>query len=114
MLKVISSSPGKLEPVFEAMLENATRICEAKFGILFLSEGDTFRTVALYGAPPAFAEVQRRREPVIRGPGISPHRAEPRATGPVADIAGRDQTIRPRESSILLVLALSLRADAQG
>ena len=75
VLKVISSSPGKLEPVFGAMLENATRICEAKFGILFLSEGDTFRTVALYGAPPAFAEA-RRREPVIRaGPGISLHRA---------------------------------------
>ena len=75
VLKVISSSPGELEPVFEAMLENATRICEAKFGILFLSEGDTFRTVALYGAPPAFAEA-RQREPVIRaGPGISLHRA---------------------------------------
>ncbi len=40
VLKVISSSPGELEPVFQAMLENATRICEAKFGILFLCEGD--------------------------------------------------------------------------
>ena len=78
VLKVISSSPGELEPVFQAMLANATRICEAKFGILYLSEGDTcdtFRTAALYGAPPAFAEA-RQREPVIRaGPGISLHRA---------------------------------------
>src|ERR1035437_10267104 len=64
VLKVISSSPGELEPVFQAMLENATRICEAKFGILVLSEGEAFRTVALHGAPPAFAEA-RRREPVI-------------------------------------------------
>jgi GAF domain-containing protein len=40
VLKVISSSPGELEPVFQAMLENATRICEAKFGTLFLREGD--------------------------------------------------------------------------
>ena len=65
VLKVISSSPGELEPVFQAMLENAVRICSAKFGILFLSEGDAIRTVALHGAPPAYAEV-RRREPVIR------------------------------------------------
>ena len=44
--KVISSSPGELEPVFEAMLENAARICEAKFGIMLLCEGDGFRIVA--------------------------------------------------------------------
>jgi GAF domain-containing protein/DNA-binding response OmpR family regulator len=65
VLRVISSSPGELESVFQAMLENATRICEAKFGALFLSEGDAFRTVALHGAPPAFAEA-RRREPLRR------------------------------------------------
>jgi len=65
VLKVISSSPGELKPVFEAMLANATRICEAKFGILYLTEGDAFRTVALYGAPPAFAEA-RQREPLVR------------------------------------------------
>ena len=75
VLRVISSSPGQLEPVFETMLANATHICEAKFGILALSEGDAFRTVALHGAPPAFAEA-RRREPVIRpGSGTSFHRA---------------------------------------
>ena len=71
VLKVISRSPGQLEPVFKAMLENAVRICEAKFGILFLSEGDAFRTVALHGAPPAYAEA-RRREPVFRpNPGMA-------------------------------------------
>src|SRR5262249_39265730 len=65
VLGVISSSPGELEPVFEAMLANATRICEAKFGVLFLSDGDGFRSVALHGAPAELAEA-RRREPVIR------------------------------------------------
>jgi signal transduction histidine kinase/putative methionine-R-sulfoxide reductase with GAF domain len=56
VLRVISSSPGELEPVFEAMLANATRICEAKFGTLYLCEGDKFRAVAMHNAPPAFAE----------------------------------------------------------
>ena len=46
VLKIISSSPGQLEPVFEAMLANAVRICGAKFGTLFLCEGDDFRVVA--------------------------------------------------------------------
>jgi len=65
VLGVISSSPGQLEPVFQAMLENAVRICEAKFGVLFQSEGEAFRAVALHGAPALYAE-ERRRNPVIR------------------------------------------------
>jgi two-component system, NtrC family, sensor kinase len=65
VLSVISSSPGALEPVFEAMLENATRLCEAKFGVLSLAEEDALRAVALHGAPPAYAE-ERRRQPYIR------------------------------------------------
>jgi signal transduction histidine kinase len=64
VLQIISSSQGDLEPVFNAMLGNATRICEAKFGVLFLYEGDAFRVMALHGAPPAFAE-ERRRDPRI-------------------------------------------------
>src|SRR6516164_5822004 len=75
VLKVISGSPGELGPVFQAMLENAVRICSAKFGILALSEGDAFRIVALHGAPPAYVEA-RRREPVTRfGPGTATSRA---------------------------------------
>ena len=65
VLKVISSSPGELEPVFNAMLENATRICEAKFGVLFRSEGDAVRCVAMHGAPEPFVD-ERRRNPVFR------------------------------------------------
>ena len=67
VLRVISSSPGELEPVFQAMLANATRICEAKFGTLWLREGDAFRAVALHNAPPAYAEA-RRRELRLRPP----------------------------------------------
>jgi signal transduction histidine kinase len=65
VLQVISSSPGKLEPVFEAMLSNAVRVSGAKFGFMHLFGGDTFRTVAMHNAPPAFAEM-RQRTPVFR------------------------------------------------
>src|SRR5246500_2849647 len=71
VLGVISSSPGDLEPVFQAMLANATRICEARFGMMWLIEGDAARCVALHNAPEAFAEL-RQREPIIRP---SPHTA---------------------------------------
>ena len=67
VLNVISSSPGELEPVFQAMLENATRICGANFGVLFLSDGDGFRTGAMHNAPAALMEI-RRREPIYRPP----------------------------------------------
>jgi two-component system, NtrC family, sensor kinase len=74
VLSVISSSPGELEPVFQAMLENATRICEAKFGILMLAEGDAFRLGAIHNAPQAFAEFMQRR-PVRPNPHITFGRA---------------------------------------
>jgi len=56
VLRVISSSPGELKPVFDAMLANATRLCEAKFGILNLRDGEVFQNVALYNVPPAYLE----------------------------------------------------------
>jgi GAF domain-containing protein len=65
VLKVISSSPGELAPVFETMLANAVQICGAKFGVISLREGDAFRHIASHGAPPALVE-QRRQEPLIR------------------------------------------------
>jgi class 3 adenylate cyclase len=65
VLKVISCFPGDLKSVFQAMLEDAVRICDAKFGLLFQWEGDAFRTVAMHGLPPAFAD-ERRRNPLLR------------------------------------------------
>jgi class 3 adenylate cyclase/putative methionine-R-sulfoxide reductase with GAF domain len=61
VLKVISSSPGELGPVFQAMLENATRICEAKFGIIFQFDGESFERTADVGTPPIFAEFLKRQ-----------------------------------------------------
>jgi GAF domain-containing protein len=69
VLKVISSSPGELEPVFQTMLENATRICEAKFGTLFRFDGKNFYPVAQFNTPAAFLEAQTRRGPFEPTPG---------------------------------------------
>jgi GAF domain-containing protein len=74
VLQVISSSPGELEPVFQAILENATRICEAKYGILHLYEGEAFRTVAFHNAPPEFV-AERKRAPIHPGPNTGLGRA---------------------------------------
>src|SRR5215471_14489853 len=71
VLGIISSSPTDLEPVFETILANATRLCEASYGIVYLREGDVIRTVAFHG-PPAFA--------AERGPGAS----RPAPGGPLA------------------------------
>src|SRR5262245_26769499 len=65
VLQVISSSAGELQPVFQAILANATRLCEAKFGTLFLCEGDAFRVASMHNAPLAYAEA-RTRMPVVR------------------------------------------------
>jgi len=70
VLRVISSSPGALEPVFEAMLANAVRLCEAKFGNLFLREGNAFRAVAVHSPSTTFVEWYRR-EPLIELSDIS-------------------------------------------
>src|SRR5262245_37783288 len=72
VLGVISSSPGELEPVFEAMLSNATRLCEARFGVLNLYDGEVWRTAATHNVPPAFAEL-RRSQLTFRPPPGSAH-----------------------------------------
>src|SRR5215471_4661031 len=64
VLKVISSSSGELQPVFHALLEKATHLCAAKFGNLYIVEGNAFRTTAMHNVPAAFAE-ERARNPVI-------------------------------------------------
>jgi signal transduction histidine kinase len=71
VLGVISSSPGELEPVFQTMLENATRLCAAKFGDLYLRDGDAFRMAATHNSPSAYAAA-RRRDPLLRPPPDAP------------------------------------------
>src|SRR6202043_1174264 len=85
VLRVISSSPGELEPVFQAMLENATRICEAKIGILFKYDDGAYSAVSLLGVVPAYAEYLNRG-PIRPGPATGLGRvASMRQTVQIAD-----------------------------
>jgi GAF domain-containing protein len=70
VLRVISSSQGELEPVFRTMLENAMRICEAKFGMLHRFDGEAFHLAVEVGSPPALAEFLRQRGPFRPPAGI--------------------------------------------
>ena len=111
VLQTISSSPGELQPVFEAMLANAVRICDARFGNLLMYEGSAFRMVAMHGAPPEW-DALRRREPVV-WPG--PHDllfrlAETRQLQHIADIR-KERAYRERESAFVgLVKVASARS----
>ena len=70
VLRVVSSSPGDLQPVFQSMLENAVRICDAKFGNMLLRvDDDVFRFAAGVGVPPALADFHRQNEPFSPTPG---------------------------------------------
>ena len=66
VLRIVSSSPGDLQPVFEFMLANATRICQAKFGTLYLREADALRAVATHNAPTSYVEDRKRN--LVRPP----------------------------------------------
>ncbi len=68
VLRVISSSPGDMKPVFEAMLANALRICEAKFGHILLYDGERYHASHLHDVPPAYREFWERHGPIRPGP----------------------------------------------
>lgn len=112
VLKVISSSPGELKPVFEAILDNATHICEASFGTLALWEDGAFRRVALYNAPPAYMAAHQRAPLISRQSAINLYRAaEMKELVHVADAAadGHDDTIRRLGGARTLVVVPMLK-----
>ena len=59
VLKVISRSPGEVEPVFDAMLESAVRICAAQFGSMYLYSDGALHLAVMHNAPPAFEQARR-------------------------------------------------------
>ena len=74
VLGLISSSPGDLALVFEAMLEKALRLCGADFGMTNTYDGQRFHHAADCGVPPEYAEY-RRQSPMEFGPGTGPARS---------------------------------------
>ena len=118
VLEVINTSTGELEPVFSSMLVNATRLCEANFGSLYLCEGDAFRIAAMHNAPPAYEQL-RRREPVVHPShpavyAILGRLAESKATVHIADLMAEP----PEAHGALVKLAdartVARSTDAQG
>jgi GAF domain-containing protein len=122
VLRVISSSPGELEPVFQAMLENATRICEAKFGTLYRFDGKNFQSVAYFGTPPQLVEFMMQRGSYVPVPGTLferlmrtkqvchvADRAAESVPGPTAKLGGaRSQIAVPMLKDEELVGAISI------
>src|SRR5262249_26533730 len=94
--EVVSASPGELEPVFQIMLEKATRICGAKLGNMWLRDGDRFRIAATHGAPPAYVDYLRR-EPIIHPvPGTAIGRvASTRQVVHIADVRMEEAYAKP-------------------
>jgi GAF domain-containing protein len=110
VLQAISSSTGDLNPVFKSILQNATRICEAKFGVLVLAEGEKFRMAAMHGVPTAFLE-KRTREPVFT-PGPSNNLAlamQSRKTQHVADLRFHRSYVEREPAAVALADAAGAR-----
>jgi signal transduction histidine kinase len=105
VLRVISSSPGELGPVFEAMLESVIRICEANFGVLFRFEDSAWRAAAMLGVPPAFAEFWQRG-PQRPGPRTALGRvAETKQTVHIVDVTTEPAYV---EGEAVFVAAVNL------
>jgi GAF domain-containing protein len=115
VLRVISSSQGELQPVFEAILANATQICEAKFGNLTLYDGETFRRVALYNAPAAWSDDLQRDPRRSREQAPLLYRlADTRAIVHIADVLAEEvpgETIHKFTGARSLVIVPMFKGD---
>ena len=102
VLQVISSSPGELEPVFEAMLENAVRICNAKFGNIYRWDGELMHLLAAHNTPPALAEA--RRQSAFRPSSIVRQMVETKEAAQAVDLAAdKSYTDEPNPAALAAV-----------
>ena len=109
VLKVVSSSPGVLQPVFATMLENAVRLCGANFGNMFLYESDTYRPVAMHNAPEAYASI-RMGAPIYPPPGTGLARvAATKEVVQIADLMLEEAYIKGAPLAVTAVLHAGIR-----
>ena len=106
VLQVISSSPGDLEPVFAAMLENAVRICDAKFGGIYRWDGVALHLVATRNAPPAFAEHRRRTSVGPNPKSATARMLATKAAVHVADLAAERTFTEDRDPLVVAAVEL--------
>ncbi len=106
VLRVISSSPGDLGPVFAAMLENAVRICDSKFGNIYRWDGEAFHLLAAHNSPPAIVE-HRRRTPLRPHPNAPMGRmVATKRLVHVVDAAAEGAYVEQREPAITAAVEL--------
>ena len=106
VLQVISSSPGDLQPVFATMLENAVRICDAKFGNIHRWDGGAMHLIATHNTPPGFAEF-RRRSPICSKPkNVVGRTIATKAAVHVADLAAEQAYIKQRDPGYVAAVEL--------
>jgi signal transduction histidine kinase len=105
VLRAISSSAGGLEPVFKHMLDNAIRICEAKFGNIYLVEHEEVRLVATHNTPPAFIEFRKQTPPSTNPKTPSGRMLRTRAVVHIVDLAA-EQSYRERHPGVVAAVEL--------
>jgi two-component system, NtrC family, sensor kinase len=107
VLRVISSSPGDLQPVFATMLENAVRICDAKFGNIYRWDGELMHLLAALNTPPAFVEV--RRQSAFRPSAFYERMVETKAAAQVLDLAADQSYTNKHPASVTAVELAGVR-----
>jgi two-component system, NtrC family, sensor kinase len=104
VLQVISSSPGELEPVFASMLENAVRICDAKFGNIYRWDGEFLHLLAAHDTPPALAEFRRRS--ALRPAHLNRRMVETKTAIHVIDVAADSEYLERRTPNTVAAVEL--------
>ena len=104
VLQVISSSPGDLQPVFETMLKNAVRICDAAFGNIYRWDGELLHLLAAHNTPPDLAEA--RRQTAIRPAGIISRMVKTKTAIHLADLAANDSYVKEHDPGAVSAVEL--------
>jgi two-component system, NtrC family, sensor kinase len=105
VLQVISSSSGDLQPVFETMLKNAVRICDAAFGNIYRWDGELLHLLAAHNTPPALAEA--RRQTAIRPAGIISRMVKTKTAIHLADLAANDSYVKEHDPGAVSAVELA-------